>query len=338
MTEFMSMIVDGLTRPLTYFIHPAQRLFIPAILTSLLMAVGAYFYYQKKGNLGPVRSFRNLLVYLFPKRIWTHKSSVVDYEIIFLNAVLYVALVGPFLVYLAFFTDAVRGFLDSNLGVASAVSWSHGGILFAYTFTLIFFDDFIRFFQHWLFHKVPLFWSFHKVHHAAIVLTPFTNYRNHPVESFIFHCRRIFTYGVVTGTFLYFVGNNLSLLDVVYASLARKIFNHVGSNLRHTHIWISWGKFMEHIFISPAQHQIHHSDAPEHRDRNMGSALALWDWMFGTLVLAGEQKDLVLGLGETENRRYTSFWDNIAMPFVDTWYKITGLPTTLKNLTAAKNP
>jgi sterol desaturase/sphingolipid hydroxylase (fatty acid hydroxylase superfamily) len=336
MTEFMSTFVDGLLRPAAYFINPAQRLYVPALLTSHAMAIGAYFYYQYKGRLGPERSFGNMLAYLFPKRIWTHRSSVVDYQIIFCNAVLYVFLTAPFLVYFAFLTDFFRNAWVSGLGEATPAAYSHTGILISYTLVFIIFDDFVRFFQHWLFHKVPVMWSFHKVHHSARVLTPFTNYRSHPAESFIFHCRRIFTYGVVTGTFLYFVGNDLTLLDVFYAATARKVFNFVGSNLRHSHIWISWGNFFEHIFISPAQHQIHHSDASEHRDKNMGSAFAIWDWLFGTLVIAGEQKELVLGIGDEQNRKFRTFTDNIVMPFVDVWQKTLALPNTVRRLVAEK--
>ncbi len=60
MNEFLSTLVDGISRPFAYFINPAQRLFIPTLLTSLLIAIGAYFYYQRKGRLGPAISFRNL--------------------------------------------------------------------------------------------------------------------------------------------------------------------------------------------------------------------------------------------------------------------------------------
>jgi len=336
MTDFLSTFIEGLLRPASYFLHPAQRLYIPALLSSLIIAIGAYFYYQRRGKLGSERSFGNLLAYLFPKRVWTHRSSVIDYQIILLNSVLYVFLTLPFLVYFAFLTDFFRVVSASLFGDISSVEFSYAGLMISYTLALIFVDDFVRFFQHWLFHKVPVMWSFHKVHHAARVLTPFTNYRNHPIESFIFHCRRIFTGGLVTGVFLYLVGNDLTLLDVVYASTARKVFNFAGSNLRHSHIWISWGNFMEHIFISPAQHQIHHSEASEHRDRNMGSAFALWDWMFGTLVIAGEQKDLVLGIGDEQNERYSTFTANVVMPFVDIWHKILRIPQTLRNLGTAK--
>jgi len=36
------------------------------------------------------------------------------------------------------------------------------------------------------------------------------------------------------------------------------------------------------VRISPAQHQVHHSVDAKHHHRNFGSALAIWDWMFGT--------------------------------------------------------
>ena len=77
MTEFFATLVDGLTRPLDYFIVPAQRLFIPAILTSLAMAVGAYFYYQRKGKVEGDISAGNMVRYLFPKRIWIRSNHVV---------------------------------------------------------------------------------------------------------------------------------------------------------------------------------------------------------------------------------------------------------------------
>src|SRR5690606_39715058 len=42
--------------------------------------------------------------------------------------------------------------------------------------------------------------------------------------------------------------------NVVFA-----LFHLLGSNLRHSHIWWSFGPTLSRILISPAQHQIHHS-------------------------------------------------------------------------------
>ena len=40
--------------------------------------------------------------------------------------------------------------------------------------------------NHYVPHRVPFLWEFHKVHHSATVLTPLTNFRVHPVYMCIF--------------------------------------------------------------------------------------------------------------------------------------------------------
>jgi len=44
------------------------------------------------------------------------------------------------------------------------------------------------------------------------------------------------------------------------------------------------------VLQSPAHHQIHHSTDPAHFNRNLGSFLAIWDWMFGTLYMPGRTR------------------------------------------------
>jgi sterol desaturase/sphingolipid hydroxylase (fatty acid hydroxylase superfamily) len=49
--------------------------------------------------------------------------------------------------------------------------------------------------------------------------------------------------------------------------------------------------------MSPAHHQIHHSRNPAHFNKNLGSCLAVWDWLFGTLyVPAAEPEKLAFGV------------------------------------------
>ena len=54
------------------------------------------------------------------------------------------------------------------------------------------------------------------------------------------------------------------------------------------------------MLISPAQHQLHHSVAVQHHDKNFGATLAVWDWLFGSLHHSVETEDLTLGLGQGE--------------------------------------
>ena len=55
--------------------------------------------------------------------------------------------------------------------------------------------------------------------------------------------------------------------------------------------------------MSPAQHQIHHSCAIEHWDKNLGVALSLWDKMFGTLVHSEKDQQLIYGLNSQQSDR-----------------------------------
>jgi hypothetical protein len=43
--------------------------------------------------------------------------------------------------------------------------------------------------------------------------------------------------------------------------------------------------------MSPAHHQIHHSSDPIHFNKNLGSCLAVWDWLFGTLYVPGKARE-----------------------------------------------
>lgn len=68
--------------------------------------------------------------------------------------------------------------------------------------------------------------------------------------------------------------------------------------------------------MSPAHHQIHHSNSVEHFDRNFGSSLAVFDWLFGTLhVPAKEREKLTFGV-ERDGSDPHSVSGALAAPFV----------------------
>ena len=71
------------------------------------------------------------------------------------------------------------------------------------------------------------------------------------------------------------------------------LLNAAGANLRHSHIWLSFG-YAEKWFISPAQHQLHHSI--EHGHGNLGTYLACWDRILGTHIEAKKKERLKFGL------------------------------------------
>lgn len=121
---------------------------------------------------------------------------------------------------------------------------------------------------HRLSHSWRPLWELHEFHHAATGFTGFSGDRVHPVETYLFD---IVFAGVsaLAGASLFEFAQGRAL----YA--AYLILIH--SNLR----W-NWGWFGDFVLVSPANHRLHHSDLPEHRDRNFSDVLPIFDWIFGT--------------------------------------------------------
>ena len=151
--------------------------------------------------------------------------------------------------------------------------------------------DFSFFAAHVLQHRVPVLWCFHKVHHSAPVMTPFTAYRSHPVDDLTEGAIVSVLLGVFDGVLLLLLDPTISLVTIAGTNAVFLIGLAGFANLRHSHVWISWGHRLEHVLCSPAQHQIHHSTDPRHHDRNFGGLLSLWDWLFGTLITARTRED-----------------------------------------------
>ena len=81
-----------------------------------------------------------------------------------------------------------------------------------------------------------------------------------------------------------------SVRDILCARLA-------GGVLRHSPFWVSFGPAVERLVISPAMHQIRHSDDPAHFDKNMGGSLAVWDRLFGTIHIPNGREVERFGIG-----------------------------------------
>ena len=125
----------------------------------------------------------------------------------------------------------------------------------------------------------------------------------------------MFVYGLVTGVFYYLASGEVGTLTFVGVNVFTFLFMFFGANLRHSHVKLKFYNWLENIFISPFQHQIHHSDNPKHFNKNLGSHLAIWDKLFGTLLKSDEVQKIKFGLGENEVENYNSLLKSFISPF-----------------------
>jgi len=297
-------MLDFLLQPFDYaanhLVSSNKRLFWLYLVSSFALA----FWLLNKTN-----SVKETLQTLFDKKVWLHTSAKQDYIIWLINGLIKTTVVLPILFSAAPIAININKGLDSIFGEFNLAWLAPSLVPVLFTIMLFLLDDFTRFLLHFLSHRIPLLWRFHQIHHSAKVLTPITVYRIHPVESALYAVRLVLVQGISIGLGVYLFGVRLEVIDVLGANIFIFLFNIFGANLRHSHVWLSWGNKLENWFISPAQHQIHHSMEKQHYDKNFGSALSIWDKLFGSLLLANDtQRPKQFGLKTDKLNRLSQLY------------------------------
>src|SRR5436190_9732187 len=308
--DITEVIIDNFT-------SADNRLYILYLFSSALLAYFVYFKSQHRG------SFLN---YIFDKKTWLSKSAKIDYSLFIFNSFIKVILIGPYLVfglYLSFFTD---DFLARTFGY-ERFSLSTTETLIYYTLALTFVSDFTTYIIHYLMHRFEFLWEFHKIHHSATTLNPVTEYRIHPVELILVNIKETLVFGLVIGVFEYLSANQVGTINFLGINVFSFLFLFLGANLQHSSVKLKFFNFLEYVFMSPYQHQIHHSNREEHFDRNLGSKLSLWDWIFGTLLRSNQVQKVTFGISDDEeiDKKYESFLNNLTLPFVSVFRSISNI-------------
>lgn len=257
--------------------------------------------------------WRAFLKNAFPKKIFGHQSTSADIRLFILNFLVLSSAYGLAIVGTEFWSTWTSGALKAVFGQQNlpAPVWL---ILVITTLAEIIMVDLGYWSGHYLMHKVPALWEFHKVHHSAEVMTPLTEWRQHPVEMVLIPNTISFANGATYGL-LNFLFGSAQPLTLWQSNILLVIFFLTISHLRHSHVWLPFTGWLGHLLHSPAHHQIHHSVAPEHHDKNLGFALSLWDWLFGTLWIPRDGERVTLGIG-AESPEFHNLSGSLVGPFV----------------------
>ncbi len=302
-------MLKQLISPFELFITNNDRIYWLYLLSAFTIAYGL--------TLLRKHTDEHTMVTISPKAILLHRSSLNDYLFFYTDMLFQ----GSFILILF----SSLSFVVSHLTETKLMLWLpalNGSLQGLYaqgvimTVLLALAGDFALFFAHYLQHKLLWLWEFHKVHHSAEVMTPITVFRMHPVDTLLVLSLGGLLTGLTLGCMTFLVGHAVFFYNVAGVNVILILFFLLGYNLRHSHIWWSWGPLFSRLFISPAQHQIHHSAAPQHFDKNMGFTFAFWDGWFGTLYIPKTREDIVFGLGAEENEKFATFWSLYLMPFI----------------------
>ena len=272
------------------------------------------FYVDARRKRGRRISVAGFLRSIFPARILRHPSSRLDGRLWIANTLVFTSAYGIFAVGSLLWRNGTLVLMTGVFGPHEPTGWYLWAVLAIVTLLELLAYEFGYWSSHYLFHAMPALWEFHKVHHSAEVLTPLTEMRTHPVEIIFFANAIGFCTGVVFGAMTYIFGPGIRPFTLLNANLALMLFIVTIGHLRHSHMWIAFTGLAGRVLQSPAHHQIHHSDQPRHFNKNLGFALAVWDWLFGTLYVPEKYEKITFGVG-AEHVRFGSLLRTFALPF-----------------------
>ncbi len=155
--------------------------------------------------------------------------------------------------------------------------------------TVVLFDLLI-YWQHRLFHTVPVLWRMHAVHHTDLDLDAGSAVRFHPLEilvSMLIKMAAVVILGASAAGVLIF--------EAILSTAA--IFHH-----SNTALPLPLDAALRRLTVTPDMHRVHHSPNRLETDSNFSFNLTIWDRLFGTYRAQPLELHESMKLGLPEDR------------------------------------
>lgn len=153
--------------------------------------------------------------------------------------------------------------------------------------------DLTRYWVHRLDHRLPLLWTFHRVHHSTERLDATAGLRMHVVDFFQLSAIPILLFGV------------LLRVDPWVFTVAMGV-GVVMDGWQHANLRLDYGKpfwrAWDRVLNNPHFHAWHHNRDGAEFDGNYGNTLTVWDRLFGSDVT---REQLPQGLGLSDDQALT---------------------------------
>ncbi len=126
--------------------------------------------------------------------------------------------------------------------------------------------DFIYYWIHRAEHQVKVLWASHMVHHSSEEFSFTTAVRMPWMEAL---------YKPALSLWAPLLGFH----PAAFAAMGALVL--IAGQFQHTEL-MRRRTVLDHFFVTPSAHRVHHGSNPEYLDKNFGSMLIIWDRMFGT--------------------------------------------------------
>ncbi|MCX7288269.1 MAG: sterol desaturase family protein [Rhodobacterales bacterium] len=268
------------------------------------------------------RPSAGFLAWLFPARVYRNPSFWLDVRLFLFNWTIGLFITLNYVVV----ATATAWAIGQALGAGEPMPDDRSPMLSALIVFLA--ADLTMYWYHRLHHDRTSLWAIHALHHSAEEMSPVTAFRHHPIYSVLGGLVFSVCVGAVQGLAVVLVLGSVDTATLAGTNLFSVILNLGTANLRHSHIRLCYPDWLEHVLISPAQHQVHHSVDPRHYNRNYGEVLAVWDWLFGTLYITQPGEEIRFGLGDASGQpitqRHPTFRTAMTEPVRRAWSVLRG--------------
>lgn len=196
------------------------------------------------------------------------------------------------------FNDFLQGtFGISNLVAIEIGSWPR----WAQLLTLFLVRDFVQWNTHVILHKVPFLWRFHQVHHSVEQMGFAAHLRYHFMETFVYRTMEYLPLAMI----------GFGIQDFIVVHLFALTIGH----LNHANIYLPLGP-LKYLLNSPQMHIWHHAkELPKGTSGvNYGITLSIWDYLFGTVWMPHDGRDIELGFEGVEKYPH-GFFEQVVEPF-----------------------
>jgi sterol desaturase/sphingolipid hydroxylase (fatty acid hydroxylase superfamily) len=260
-------------------------------------------------------SFRSFIQHFLPAQIFHHPSARADFLFWLSRRIFIPLLVVPLVISTVVAGHFAYWVLSNVVGPPSHPVGPAGPLmLVAFTVTMLLAYDLSYYLYHYMQHKIPLLWELHKVHHSAEVMVGVTKDRVHPIDEIMNRWWDGLIPGLCYGIWLFFALDPVELTVFGLNVYALRNIILMMDFVRHTHLKLSYGRHLSWVLLSPHYHQLHHSVAQKHWDKNFGLGLIIWDRMFGTVAEPEPDEDFVFGLADNEHDEFQSLYKLHVVP------------------------
>jgi sterol desaturase/sphingolipid hydroxylase (fatty acid hydroxylase superfamily) len=165
--------------------------------------------------------------------------------------------------------------------------------------------DLVIYLQHRVFHRVPILWRLHRMHHTDNDIDVTTAVRFHPLEI-------ILSAGIKIAAITLLGAPALAVLLFELILSSGALFNHANLALP-----APVDRLLRTMVVTPDMHRVHHSTVASETDSNFGFNLSVWDRLFGTYISqpSAGHTGMTIGLQDTQNIRQQRIDQMLALPF-----------------------